>query len=198
MTYSLRRRKVADAVPDSVKKAASPKKAKIAKAGPSKPEKKDRHGVTESKSESLAKDQNGITKAPSKTQPNPIIRPSLPISDAKQRLIKELSIVKGKPSEIKENRNQKKKILLHKIDLSGSGKIQKKSRPDKKQLSKILFTKIQQQPNIQPSVVKARANPAIVAINTEILKKSLLKEIRQAAGKKSATKSPVKSPLKGR
>jgi hypothetical protein len=198
MTYSLRNRKVSDSVPHSVKIAASPQKAKIAKARPQKTVKQEHHPVTESKSKTSAKDQTGLKKASSKAQTKPIIRPSLPISDAKQRLIKELTIMKGKPSEIKENRNLKKKVLLHKIDFSGSGKIQKKSRPDKKQLSKILFAKIQQEPNIQPSVVKAKANPAIVAIKTEILKKSVLKEIRKVADKKASAKSPVKSPLKGR
>lgn len=177
MPYSLRSKNRNTSAPlDKLKKVATPKKTKIAKgASPKK------------------------AKAPLKKESVAIIRPSLPISDAKQRLIKELSNLTGKPSEVKEKSHQKKKLILHNIDFSSSGKFQKKTRLDGKQLSKIVLRKVRQlDPNIKPSIVKARSTsmPSILAIKTEILKKAVLKEIKKGA--KAAAKSPIKSPLKGR
>jgi hypothetical protein len=185
MPYSLRSRTEKSSA-DTLKKVVVPKKAKLQKE----------HTVESNPASS--KNQIEPKAASSKVQAKPIIRPSLPISDAKQRLIKELSFVKGKPSEVKRSANQKKKVILHKIDFSSSGKIEKKSRPNGKQLGKIVFAKIRKQPNIQPSIVKARANPTILAIKTEIMKKAVMKEIRKVADKNPVAKSPVKSPLKGR
>ena len=189
MRYSLRSRK------DKLPVSAEQPPAKIVKTTK----------ITKTTAKVKAKDQTSHDSKEliKKVQMKHIIRPSLPISDAKQRLIRELSFVQGKPSEIKGKSKTKKKLVLHKIDLKGSGKIHKSSQMDGKHLSKILLGKVQQlNSDITPSIAKARdhASPAKLAIQTEILKRAVLKEIRQAAdkSKKSAAKSPIKSPLKGR
>lgn len=187
MPYSLRNRNGKASAPLVADKlaVASPKRAKASKGAIHK--------------------KKALSKIPSESKhtqiKGAIIRPSLPISDAKQRLIKELSNVTGKPSDVKQKTKEKKKVLLHKIDFSSSGKIQKKSRLDGKQLTKIVLGEVRKlDPNITPSIVKARTNSSsvILAIQTEILKKAVLKEIRSKSGGKSAAKSPIKSPLKGR
>ena len=184
MPYSLRTRNGKKPVySDKDETLSTPKRAKITKK----------------------KKKDESTETVKKVQVKQLIRPSLPISDAKQRLIKELSNASGKPSEIKQKSKEKKKIIIHKIDLKGSGKIKKAIRMDGKQISKIVLGKVRQlNPGVTPSIVKARSAiiPAKLAIQTEILKQAMLKEIRHAADKKNiggkaAPKSP-KSPLKGR
>ena len=187
MPYSLRSRNGKKPVySDKEETIQTPKKGKITKSTPK-------------------KKKNESTEAVKKVQIKQLIRPSLPISDAKQRLIKELSNASGKPSEIKQKSKEKKKIIIHKIDLKGSGKIKKAIRMDGKQISKIVLGKVRQlNPEVTPSIVKARSavTPAKLAFQTEILKRAMLKEIRHAAvekniGGNAAANSP-KSPLKGR
>ena len=134
------------------------------------------------------------------------VRPSLPITDAKERVLKEIATLKGTPSQVKEKLKHKKPKIFHKIDFAASGKIQKSSQLQGQALGKIVLKQVQKlDPGITPSIVKARSkvSSAILSVKTEILKTALLKEIKGRRGpdKKqigtSDVKSPKKSPLKG-
>ncbi len=170
MPYSLRKR-TSPAVAVSETPIPAPKKTKVAKKA-------------------------AISK---KTVSNGFVlrRPSLPLSDAKDRVIKELNrLGRLVPSTIKSKspRGKPKKIHHHALDLAATGSLRKS---DAKTFGKIILSEVARLASVKPSEIKARVAqaPVKLAIQTEILKRAVVSELKRRKPK-SPSRSPTRSPIR--
>jgi hypothetical protein len=147
------------------------------------------------------------SSSPSKSssKSKPLVRPSLPISDAKERVIKQLSKVGAiKPSELKKQKqgNQWANVAHHRKVIQSAIKsidVRRESIPhvSAKALNKAILSQVAKlAAQSTPSVVKSKVAqaPIKLAVTTEILKRAVIADI-----KRRRVPSPrAKSPLKGR
>ena len=155
----------------------------------------------------VAKKVAATSSSPSKSSPknNSLVRPSLPISDAKERVIKQLSRVGAiKPSDLKKQKqgNQWASVAHQRKIIQSAIKnidVRRESVPhvSTKALNKAVLSQVAKlAAQSTPSVVKSKVAqvPIKLAVTTEILKRAVIADI-----KRRRVPSPrAKSPLKGR
>lgn len=168
MPYSLRKRSspAANAIPDAP--VPAPKKSK---------------GVTKTTAISKKTATTGFV----------LRRPSLPLSDAKDRVIKELArLGVSVPSEVKSKSVRGKPKVVHRaLDLAATGSIRQSAPTDAKTLGKIILSEVTRLASVKPSEIKARVAhaPVKLAMQTEIIKRAVVSEL-----KRRHLKSPIQTP----
>lgn len=191
MGYSLRNRS-STAAPAEVKKAPV-KKAPAKKA----PAKKAASPIANPKAASPA-----AVKKSARKSGKLLHRPSLPLVDAKKRVILELAKAGHlKPSQVQEKKRAPKPIALQKkvvhpllkeLSHHTKGKIVKPTGKSAKELNTLVLTQVKKLAPARPSQVKSKVllAPVHLILQAEILKKAMLKEI-----KGRSVKSPIKTPV---